>query len=140
MLLDLVLTNEAEIIKGIKNEVSLGCSDHALVEFVILRNVGLTRSGVKTLNFVRVKFRLFKELLDKIPWEAVLRDKGVKESWLLFKDAFLRTQELSVPQNKKAGRRSRIPAWLGKDLLVRLREKKGIVQAFLGGGISITRC
>jgi len=98
VLLDLVLTNEAEIIKGIKNEVSLGCSDHALVEFLILRNVGLTRSGVKTLNFVRVKFRLFKELLDKIPWEAVLRDKGVKESWLLFKDAFLRTQELSVPQ------------------------------------------
>lgn len=58
MLLDLVLTNEAEIIKGIKNEVSLGCSDHALVEFVIGRNAGLAKSIVRTLNFRRANFWL----------------------------------------------------------------------------------
>lgn len=61
--------------------------------------------------------------MDKIFWEAVLRDKGVEEIWLLFKDAFLRTQELSVPQNKKAGRKGKKPASLGKDLLARLREE-----------------
>ena len=91
---------------------------------MIPRNVNLAKSGVKTLNFKRVNFRLFKELLNEIFWEEVLRDKGVEETWLLFKDAFLRTQVLSIPWNKKAGRGGRKPARFGKDLLVRLREKK----------------
>ena len=42
-LLDLVLTNVEEIVKYIKIRASLGCSDHALVEFVILSNVNLTK-------------------------------------------------------------------------------------------------
>ena len=37
--LDLLLTNEEEIIKDVNVGGSLGCSDHALVEFVILRDV-----------------------------------------------------------------------------------------------------
>ena len=37
----------------------------------------------------------------------------------------MRVQEFSIPQNKKAGRRSRKPAWPGKVLLVKLGEKKG---------------
>ena len=72
---------------------------------MISRNGGLAKSGVRTLN--SGNFRLFKELFVETSWEADLRDKGLEESWLLFKDAFLRAQELSVPQNKKAGRGGR---------------------------------
>ena len=46
VLLDLLLTDAEEIIKGINVGGSLGCSDRALVEFVISRNVGLAESGV----------------------------------------------------------------------------------------------
>ncbi|KFZ66869.1 hypothetical protein N338_11098, partial [Podiceps cristatus] len=88
------------------------------------RNVGLAKSGIRILNFRRANFRLFKELLAEISWEVVLRDRNAEEGWLLFKDAFLRAQELSVPLKKKVGRRGRKPAWLGKDLLAKLREKK----------------
>jgi len=43
VLLDLLLTNEEEIIKDVNVGGSLGCSDHALVEFVILRDVLLAK-------------------------------------------------------------------------------------------------
>ena len=59
-MLDLILISKEEIIEDIKIGGSLGCSDHALVEFVISRNIGLANSGVRTLKFVRSKFRLFK--------------------------------------------------------------------------------
>jgi len=61
--------------------------------------------------------------LDEISWEAVLRDKGVEQSWLLFKDTFLRMQELSIPKDEEADRGGRKLACLGKDLLVKQREK-----------------
>ena len=48
-LLDLVLTIEEESIREVKTGGSLGSSDHALVEFVILNNVGLVKSKTRTL-------------------------------------------------------------------------------------------
>ena len=57
-LLDLVLTNAEESIKGVKIGGSLGCSDHALVEFVILKNAGLGKSRARTLCFRRANFWL----------------------------------------------------------------------------------
>ena len=123
MWLDVVLPSAEEIIKGIKSEDSIGCSSRARVEVGISRNMGLAKSGVRTLNLERANFRLFKELLDEISWEALLRDKGVEESWLFFRDAFLRAQELSISPNKKVGRGGRKLTGLGKDLQVRLREE-----------------
>ncbi|KAM6228454.1 LOW QUALITY PROTEIN: aldehyde dehydrogenase 1A1-like [Spheniscus humboldti] len=39
-LLDLLLTNTEELIRNVKIGVSLACSDHALLEFMILRDMG----------------------------------------------------------------------------------------------------
>lgn len=69
-LLDSLFINVEALIKEVKTEGSLGCRDHALAEFVILRNTGLAKSRVRILKFRRVKFWLFKELLHEIPWES----------------------------------------------------------------------
>ena len=87
-LLDLLLTNAEEIIKGVNVGGSLGCSDHALVEFVILKNAGLAKSRAGTLCFRRANFRLLKELLSGIPWETVLKGMGTEQSWQLFRTPF----------------------------------------------------
>lgn len=72
-----------------------------------------------------MNFRLFKEFLDDITWEAVLRDKGAKQSWKFFKEAFLRALEHSVPQHRKEKNRGgRKSVWRSKDLLVKLGKNK----------------
>ena len=72
-----------------KAEVLIKCfawvfSDHGLVESVIWRNAGISRSRVRTLNFRRASFWLLKELLSGIPWETVLKGIGPQQSWQLF--------------------------------------------------------
>jgi len=107
-----MLTNASELIGGIKTGGSLGCSDHALVEFTVLRDMGKARSIVRTLNFIKANFQLFKELVSRTPWEMVLSDRGAEQSWQIFKDAFHKVQELSVPRCKKSGKEGKRPAWL----------------------------
>ena len=66
VLLDLTFTNADKLIKEMKIGGCLGCSDQALVELVISRNMGLVKSKVRALNFQRSKFQLFKDLVIKI--------------------------------------------------------------------------
>ncbi|KFQ15609.1 hypothetical protein N330_03315, partial [Leptosomus discolor] len=78
---------------------------------------------VRTLNFRKAKFQLFEELVNKTPWETAFRDKGVEQRWQIFKNAFHRAQELSIPRCKKSGKEGKRPAWLSRDLLVKLKGK-----------------
>ena len=76
-----MVTNASELISGVKTGGSLACSDRTLVEFTVLRDMGQAKSKVRTLNFRKANFQLFKELVNRTPWETALRDKGAEESW-----------------------------------------------------------
>ncbi|KFO79036.1 hypothetical protein N303_02326, partial [Cuculus canorus] len=88
------------------------------------KDTGQVRSIVRTLNFRKADFQLFKELLGTTPWDMVLQDKGAEQSWKIFKEAFHKVQERSVPVCRKSGRKGKRLAWLSRDLLVKLKKKK----------------
>ncbi|KFU91186.1 hypothetical protein M959_05608, partial [Chaetura pelagica] len=88
---------------------------------------------VRTLNFREANF---KELVDRAPWEMALRDKGAEESWQIFKDAFHRAQEVSIPKCKKSGKVGKRPVWLSQDLLVKLKGKMEIHRQWKRGQVS----
>lgn len=69
---DLVLTIAEELNKEGKLGGTWGCSDCALFELVILREMAKSKVSRRT------NFRLFRELLDEVPWEVVLRGRGVE--------------------------------------------------------------
>lgn len=85
---------------GWRSEVAWAASNPVLAEYMISRNEALAKSGIRTLNFRRADFQLFKEFLDGIPWKTLFRDKGPEQSRQHLKDAFLRAKQLSIPRIK----------------------------------------
>jgi len=73
--------------------------------------MGKARSTVRILNFRKSNFQLFKELVNRTPWDTVLRDRGAEQSLQIFRDAFHRAQELELPKCKKSGKEGKRPAW-----------------------------
>ena len=71
----------------------LGQSDHEIVEFYILGDVRRVTSKTAILNFKRVNFDLFRTLAARVPWESLLKGKGVQEAWTLLKMEILKAQE-----------------------------------------------
>jgi len=106
-ILDLMVTSATEYISNVKIGGSLGCSDRTLVEFTLLRDMGKARSVVRTLNFRKPNFQLFKDLVRRMPLETVLSGKGAEQSLQFFKDAFHRAQKPSVPRYTKSGKEGR---------------------------------
>jgi len=72
-LLDLVLTNKEGLVEDVKAGGRLGCSDHEIVEFRILRGRSRAISRIKTLDFKRTNFGLFKELPAGILWARLYK-------------------------------------------------------------------
>ncbi|GAB0208094.1 hypothetical protein GRJ2_003275100 [Grus japonensis] len=92
-MLDLVLTNKDGLVGDVKLKGSLGCSDHEMVEFKILRAARRAHSKLPTLDFRRTDFGLFRDLIARIPWDKALEGRGAQDSWLVFKDRLLQAQE-----------------------------------------------
>lgn len=125
-----MFTNTSELTGDFRTGGCLNCSDHAVVEFILLRHIGKPKNKIRMLSFRKAKFHLFRELINKPSWESVLRDKGVDHSWQTSKGAFLRAQELSIPWCRKSGKASKRLAWLKWDPLVKLESKKKMHKHF----------
>ena len=83
--------------EDVKVRGSLGCSDHEMVDFRILREGNKANSRITALDFRRADSGQFMDLLGGIPWDIVLQRRGVQEDKLIFKDPFFQTQEWSIP-------------------------------------------
>ncbi|GAB0209472.1 hypothetical protein GRJ2_003414300 [Grus japonensis] len=127
-MLDLVLTNKEGLVGNVKLNGSLGCSDHEMVEFKILRTARKVHSKLTTLDFRRADFGLFRDLLGRMPWDKALEGRGAQDSWLIFKDHLLQAQEQFIPTKRKSGKKAQRPACMNKELLDKLKHKKGSLQ------------
>ncbi|GAB0208651.1 hypothetical protein GRJ2_003330800 [Grus japonensis] len=117
-MLDLVLANKEGLVGDVKLKGSLGCSDHEMVEFKILRAVRRAHSKLTTLDFRRADFGLFRDLLGRIPWDKALEGRGAQDSWLVFKGHLLQAQERCIPTKRKSSKR---PPWMNKEILGKVK-------------------
>jgi len=108
-ILGLFLTSANELIGGIRTGGCLGCSDHAMVEFVLRKDMKQVKSKISMLNFRKDKFELFSEFVNRTPWETVTIGMGAEQNWQIFKEAFLRAQEVSIPKCSKSGKEGKGP-------------------------------
>jgi len=46
-------------------------------------------------------------LVERVPWERVLKGKGVQASWTFFEEEVLKAQEQAVPMCHKMNRQAR---------------------------------
>ncbi|KAK4823087.1 hypothetical protein QYF61_025709 [Mycteria americana] len=60
---------------------------------------GVSRTAI--LDVRRADFGLFRRLVDRVPWEAVLKGKGVQEGWMFFMKEIFKAQEQAVPMYQK---------------------------------------
>jgi len=80
VLLDLVLTKKEGLVEDMRVGGSLGCSEHEMVKFRILRGGSRVISRITALDFRRANFGLFKDLLGGNLRVRTLEDRGSKRA------------------------------------------------------------
>ncbi|TRZ08141.1 hypothetical protein HGM15179_018968 [Zosterops borbonicus] len=79
IMLDLLFTNRDGLVGDVVVGGRLGQSDHEIIEFSIIGEIRRNINKILTLDFRRADFGLFRRLIQRVPWEAALKNKGVQE-------------------------------------------------------------
>ncbi|RMC22456.1 hypothetical protein DUI87_00770 [Hirundo rustica rustica] len=77
-ILDL-FANRDGLMGGVVVEGRLGQSDNEIIEFSIVGEIRRNTNKTPTLDFQWSNFGLFRRLIQRVPWEAALKNKGVQE-------------------------------------------------------------
>lgn len=71
-----------------------------------------------------IGFGLFRTLVERIPWEAVLRGQGAQEDWTLLRKEVLQAEEQPIPMCHKP-MQGRL-AWMNSKLPLGVREQQRV--------------
>lgn len=123
-ILDLVLTNDVEIVQNVMVTEGIVGSDHDSVSFVIAQRIMPARQpkAHQIFNYRKADFDLFHCILQATPWNCCLLEDDINEAWVKFKDTFFTVADQCIPKITQ-GRKKR-NCWLADDTLDLIKKKK----------------
>lgn len=108
-----------------------------MVELRLLRAVRKTHSKLTTQDLRKADYGLFGDLLGGVLWNKTLEGRGVRGSWLIFKDHLLQAQRQCISTKRKSDKKARRPAWMKKKLLVKLNHKERSHRGWKQGWVAL---
>ena len=97
-LLDLIITNEKNMIDSIEYQSPLGKSDHSVLVFNFVCHTKVKNYIGKTQNFKKADYVKIKQELKTIQWKDHLETKTVNEQWEIFSNIITKIFDKYVPK------------------------------------------
>ncbi len=120
--LDLVFTNEDDMIEEITDSAPLGKSDHIVIKIKL-------RCYIEVADIVKWSYMYGKADIEKIrqcmqcDWDAIFMNKSVEEKWQLFRDRMIDAMKNHIPMKKSTPADHRRPLWLNRGTVRTIRRK-----------------
>lgn len=97
--LDLIFTNEEDMIENLNISAPLGKSDHSVLNFDIVHELATQKKKIKVL-YEKADYKRFNELMGQVNWEDTFKDipDDVNQQWELFKQKYIEAEAQCVPK------------------------------------------
>ena len=98
-LLDLLFTNREALVGDVEVGGCLGFRDQEIKDLLVRGEVKQGASRITTIESWRADFGPFGMLVKKVPWEKVLKGKGVQAGWTFFKEEVFKATQAEEYRN-----------------------------------------
>lgn len=119
--LDLVLTNESNMITDLEYLPPIGASDHACLVFNYICYADTKKSQEERFNFHKGDYTSLRSTLGNYDWN-VIETLDVEGSWELFSNRMAAAIDQTIPKHKPSNKTKKKP-WLNKDAIIAIEAK-----------------
>ena len=123
-ILDLVFSDNRELVSDVTIGEGLGKSDHSIVNFNISCNVRLKDNILLVPNFNQADFDKMRSELAQIDWSSEFARLDTCESWNYFKTILKAVQSRHIPLKYKRNRKNDRPPWLTPEVRNAIKTKR----------------
>lgn len=129
-LLDLILTNDTNLIEDIIYDSPLGLSDHCMLKFKVNVSVDTSKSTILKYFLNKADFTKIKRELT-LDWPTILGNKNVNEMWDTFEEVLRKVQKENIPNKlvNPAKKKWKVP--LDKKIVELVKKKHRTWQRFM---------
>ena len=120
-ILDLIFTNEEDMIQEITYNPGLGKSDHLLLRFEYLCKVEHKNSQTVKFNYDKGDYQVINQKISNAAWPN-LADVGVQMSWNFITECLSNLRELYIPKIVKAPEHKK--SYIDRETAAAIKEKR----------------
>ena len=99
-ILDLVMRNEADLIRKLKVKEPLGSNDHNRIEFTLQFEGEKLESDVMVLQLNKGNYKDMREELARVDWKGSRAGKTVEQQWQEFLGVIREAQQKFIPRRR----------------------------------------
>ena len=128
-ILDLILTNEENMVGKLQYKPGLGKSDHLVLEFTYNCYIRSNESPPKKLNFFKGNYKQINEKLQENDWEQELHGLSLSETWEILTEKLIKLIEENVPVRKVSNEAGRKNPYVSQQCMEAIRKKHNTVKS-----------
>ncbi|MEW8547283.1 MAG: reverse transcriptase domain-containing protein, partial [Candidatus Thiodiazotropha sp.] len=121
--LDLILTNEEDMVCQIDYQPGLGSSDHVALSFVFNCFIDVTYNTYRKLNFFKADYVSMNQALAEVDWNVVFGDLSLCESWECLAEKIVEYIGIYVPVSKAVSDSSRNKTPMTRECIRVIKDK-----------------
>ena len=129
-LLDLIFTNEDEMVNNYNVKDPLGKSDHCLITFTYQCQTPVTGQSGKSFLYEKGNYKKLRGMLQD-DWETKFVNLDAEESWELFISRLKQAEHECIPKKKSGQTRKYKPVWMNAKTLDKVRKKHRAWKKYL---------
>ena len=134
--LDLIFTNEEEMIQHIEITDPLGISDHCILLFDLLTHVYTERNSLELKRFIydKADFYGMAQELSKVDWKKEMIGLSVDEMMLFIENKLNLSMEKYIPscsQHYPSITKNKPPLWMNKNTMALIKKKHNAYKRWI---------
>lgn len=134
-ILDIVMTNEQNMINGIQYEEPIGKSHHTTLVWNMECYIEQTSTRVKKYLYDKADYESIRAEFAKVDWDEALKDKSTQEMWTTISSKIRDVAKSYTPsviiRENNTGKRRRKPLWANERMMRSVKKKKLAFQRYL---------
>ena len=136
-MVDLLLSNDPNMVEEVEVRENLGASDHDIVCAKILLRVRVQDSRERLLDFRKVNLEGMRRELGDVDWETPTTGQSASEKWETFEDQMCGVQSKYIPRRCKLEAEGGQPGWLSSETSSAMKEKQKAFMRFKISGLEL---